>query len=204
MKTPFLVPISALLVLLVLALGGLYYYSNAAPEGADPIERPAANAPFITTPDPVIEAMIEIAEVTEADVVYDLGCGDGRILITAAKKTGCRGIGYDIDPALVEQSRKNAQDVGVDHLVSFEVQDVFTVDMSGASAILMYLLPQMQEELIPQFQKMKPGSRVVSHDSGLGDVYKRPPDKQREVVLGESDIHNIYMWNVPIKDARND
>ncbi len=181
------------------ALIGFYYYAGRTPDRTAAIERPAVNAPIIFTPDPVIEAMIALAEIKEDDFVLDLGCGDGRILITAAAKTGCKGVGYDLDPELVEKSRQNAIDQGVDHLVTFEVQDILTLDMSHASVIMMYLLPQLQKEMIPQFQKMKPGSRLVSHDSGIGDIHDLPPEKKTELKLGESDIHFVYRWTVPLQ-----
>lgn len=158
------------------------------------------NAPFITTPDAVTDKMIDVAEIAENDVVYDLGCGDGRLVITAAMKRGCRGVGIDIDPERVAEARANAKLHGVDHLVEIREQDVFTVDLREADVILMYLLPWMTKRLVPQFQEMKPGSRIVAHDFGIGDIKYIEPDSTHEVRFEAADNnkHLVHRWATPL------
>lgn len=176
------------------------YHAKLEQELSIPQDRVGANAPFITTPDPIVEKMIELAKLTSDDIAYDLGCGDGRIIITAALKTGCRGVGFDIDPARVAEARGNVRLHGVEHLVEIREQDVFTVDMREADVALFYLLPWMTKKLIPQFQQMKPGSRLISHDFALGDIKYIPPDKTVTIRDGtRHENHYIHRWTVPLK-----
>src|SRR5262249_25594822 len=119
---------------------------------------------FVPTAQGVVDRMLEIAKVTKNDVVYDLGCGDGRIVVTAAKKYGCKAFGYDIDPARVEDSLKNVKKNKVEDLVTIKEADVFELDLSKASVVTLYLLPDLNVKPMPQLAKMKPGSRIVSHD----------------------------------------
>jgi hypothetical protein len=147
---------------------------------------------FVPTPQEVVDKMLEIANVTKDDVLYDLGCGDGRIVVTAAKRYGCTCIGYDINPQRVIEAMKNVQDNNVGNLVKIEQKDVFTLDLSGASVITLYLLPSLNAKLIPQLQKMKPGSRIVSHDFDMMGVV--PPDSTIDM-----DIHVINYWVTPLK-----
>jgi SAM-dependent methyltransferase len=165
-----------------------------------PPDRIGSNAPFITTPDPVVEQMVELAELSPNDLAYDLGCGDGRIIITAALKTGCRGVGFDIDPVRVAEARENVKRHGVEHLVEIREQDVFTVDMSEANVALFYLLPWMTRKLVPQFQQMKPGSRLISHDFSLGDNVKLIPAEKTITLYDDerNDNHYIHRWIVPL------
>lgn len=122
-------------------------------------------APFVPTPLPIVDKMLELAEVTDKDVVYDLGCGDGRIVITAARKYGASGVGIDLDPKLIEESRANARRQGVDLLIRFLCMDAVKADFSRATVIAIYLLPESNELLRPLFEKqLKPGSRVVCHN----------------------------------------
>ncbi len=130
----------------------------------DPTPRPRLNAPFITSPDVVVDKMVEMAQLTKDDMVFDLGCGDGRIIVTAALKSGCQGIGFDLDPERVAESIKNVELHDVGRLVSIKEQDLFELDLSEANVAMMYLLPWMMQKLPPQFDQMKPGSRIVSHD----------------------------------------
>ena len=137
----------------------------AAPQAAQ-----ATLAPYSATPQEVVERMLQMAEVTKSDVVYDLGSGDGRLVITAAKQYGARGVGIDIDPALITQSRANARKEGVEGLVEFRQQDALTVDVSPASVVTLYLLSGANLKLRPTLQKqLKPGSRIVSHQFGMGE-----------------------------------
>ena len=118
--------------------------------------------------------MLELAEVKKDDLVYDLGCGDGRIVITAAKRYGCKAVGYDIDPQRVKESLENVEKNEVGHLVRIEEKDIFTLDLSKANVITLYLLPSLNVKLLPQLEKLKPGSRIVSHDLRMRGV---KPDK---------------------------
>ena len=161
-----------------------------------PPTRPVANAPFITTPRDVVDKMLELASLTEDDLLYDLGCGDGRIAIAAAKKYGCRAVGYDIDPARVDESRQNAKDNGVEDLVTIEQADVFTLDLSPANRITMYLLPMMIVKLIPQLEQLPPGSRIVSHDFEMKGV---TPDEVVRIESEDGQEHAIYVWTIPLK-----
>jgi len=127
-------------------------------------------APYVPTPQAVVDRMLALAEVTSKDVVYDLGCGDGRIVITAAQKFGARGVGVDIDPERIEESRENAKKAGVTNLVSFKVQDATKVDVSPASVVTLYLLSSSNLKLRPILtRQLKPGSRIISHAFSMGD-----------------------------------
>jgi len=123
--------------------------------------------PFVPTPMEVVDRMLELAEVNKADVVYDLGSGDGRIVIRVAKKYGARGVGIEADPELVELSQKKAREEGVEHLVEFRVEDALKTDLSSATVVTLYMFPWFNEMLRPKLQKLKPGSRVVSHDFSI-------------------------------------
>ncbi len=162
-----------------------------------PKPRPRLNAPFITSADSVVDAMVKVANVTDEDVVYDLGCGDGRIVVTAAVLTGCRGIGFDIDPERVAEAQANVELHDVKELVTIQERDVFTVDMSEASVAMFYLLPWMIQRLTSQFEEMKPGSRIVSHDFYIEDV---EPDRVVEVEVGpQKRRHAVYLYTVPLR-----
>src|SRR5512137_2482912 len=131
----------------------------------------ATNAPsrtpdviYVPTPQSVVDKMLEMAEVRKGDVVYDLGCGDGRIVVTAAKKYGVKAVGFDIDPQRVKEARENVRANQVEHLVTIREADVFTLDLREASVVTLYLLPQLNVRLLPQLAQLKPGSRIVSHD----------------------------------------
>jgi len=147
--------------------------------------------PFVPTPQEVVDKMIDLAGVKTGDVVYDLGSGDGRIVITAAKK-GARAVGFDVDGSLVKESRENIRKAGVEERAEIRQQDILTVDLSGASVVTMYLLPDVNLKLRPHIlSQMKPGSRVVSHAFDMGDW---KPDKTERV-----DGRTIYLWTVPAK-----
>jgi SAM-dependent methyltransferase len=155
---------------------------------------------YVPTPRDVVEKMIELAKVGKDDVVYDLGCGDGRIVITAAKKFGCKAVGFDIDPERVEESRKKVEEAQVGDLVKIEHEDVFTVDLRPASVVTLYLLPKLNVKLIPQLNKLKPGSRVVSHDF---DMRGMRPDKVVSMTSQEDGVsHTIYLWTIPLKKEK--
>ena len=127
-------------------------------------------APYVPTPQSVVEKMLELAQVTAKDVVYDLGCGDGRIVITAAQKYGARGVGIDIDPERIKESEANAKAAGVEKLVTFKLEDVLKADVSGATVVTLYLLSSSNALLRPILTKqLKPGARIVSHAFSMGD-----------------------------------
>jgi endoglucanase len=152
---------------------------------------------FVPTPQQVVEKMLELVQVTKDDLVYDLGCGDGRIVVTASKKYGCKSVGYDINPQRVRQSLENVKNNEVEDLVKIEQKDIFTLDLSDASVITLYLLPSTIAKLIPQLEKLKPGSRIVSHDFDIRGV---KPDKVVEIDAKEGyGPHTIYLWTTPLK-----
>jgi len=145
---------------------------------------------FLPTPDNVVDAMLEFAHVTAEDVVFDLGSGDGRIPITAAKKYGARGVGIEIDEQLVRLSQDNAMKAGVAERVTFMQGDLFQADISRASVVTLFLLPSINMQLIPKFrQQLRPGARIVSHHFAMGDVWV--PDAEQDV----SGLM-IYLWRI--------
>jgi cyclopropane fatty-acyl-phospholipid synthase-like methyltransferase len=152
-------------------------------------------APFIATPEDVVDRMLTLARVTPDDVVYDLGCGDGRIPIAAAKKYGARGVGLDIDPTLILQARAGAKAAGVDRLVDFRVEDVLTADVSAATVVTLYLLSSSNERLRPMLMRqLKPGARIVSHAFSMGRDW--PADSVDHFVSARGDEVTLYLWRV--------
>ena len=149
--------------------------------------------PFVPSPQEVVDKMIEMAGVKKGDVVYDMGSGDGRIVIAAAKK-GARAVGFEIDGDLVKESRENIRKAGVQNLAEVRQQDILTVDFSPASVVTMYLLPDVNLKLKPNLLKqLKPGSRVVSHSFDMGEW---KPDKVERV-----DGRTINFWVIPAKKS---
>ena len=148
------------------------------------------DVPYVPTPQKVVDGMLKLADVQKGDVVYDLGCGDGRIVITAAKDYGATGIGVDLNPERIEEANANAIDAKVDDKVTFYEGDLFDFDFSKADVLTLYLLPDVNLKLMPKIQsEMKPGSRVVSHAFDMGDW---EPDKKISV-----DGKTIYLWIIP-------
>jgi SAM-dependent methyltransferase len=157
----------------------------------------APDVVFVPTPQDVVEKMLELAKVKKDDLIYDLGCGDGRIVVTAAKMYGCKAKGYDIDPKRVKESLENVKENNVGHLVTIEQKDIFTLDLSDANVITLYLLPELNVKLIPQLEKLKPGSRIVSHDFRMRGV---KPDEVVTIISNEDSVeHEIYFWTTPLK-----
>ena len=147
---------------------------------------------FVPTPQEVVDAMLKLAKVTKNDVVYDLGSGDGRIPITAAKTYGARGVGIDIDPQRVREANENLKTAGVADKVRFLNQDLFTTPIGEATVVTLYLLPSLNLKLLPKLNaELKPGTRVVSHAFDMGDI--KP--QQTLNVNGRT----VYFWTVPIK-----
>ena len=150
--------------------------------------------PYVPTPQEVVERMLELAGVKKGDVVYDLGSGDSRIVVTAAKKYGVKAIGFEIDPERIKESHENIKKAGVGNLVEIRQQDIRTVDLSQASVLTMYLLPEVNLMIRPNIWKqMKPGSRVVSHDFDMGDW---KPLKTESIKDSSSWDHTLYLWHV--------
>lgn len=149
--------------------------------------------PFVPSPPEVVDRMLELAEVKKDDVVYDIGSGDGRIVIRAAKRYGARGVGIEIDPELVEHSRAAAKKEGVDRLVEFREQDALTANLSQATVVTLYMLPEFLVKLRPLLGRLRPGSRVVSHDF---DIEGWSPDRVEKVDGGWLHRHTIYLWRI--------
>lgn len=155
--------------------------------------------PFVVTPDNVTREMLKLADVKPGDHVIDLGSGDGRIVIVAASQFGATGLGVEIVPDLVAKSRENARRAGVADKVEFRVQDLFETDLSRATVITMYLLPEVNLQLRPKLLALKPGTRIVSHDWDMGDwkpdrvVTVDVPDKP----IGREKLSRLYLWTVP-------
>jgi precorrin-6B methylase 2 len=154
---------------------------------------------YVPTPQEVVDKMLEVAKVTKKDIVYDLGCGDGRIVCTAARKYKCKAIGFDIDPDRIKDSEKTKSklDKEIQKLVTIKKQDIFKVDLSEASVVTLYLLPELNVKLIPQLKKLKAGSRIVSHAFDMRGV---TPDKGYPIKVKVGDIdHDVYLWTTPLK-----
>ena len=156
--------------------------------------------PFITTPPEVVERMLQVAETRADDLVIDLGSGDGRIVIAAAQKFGARGLGIELDPGLVQRSRENAARAGVTDRVSFVQGDVLAADISAASVVTVYLLPDLMNRLQPRFlQRLQPGTRIVSHSFTMTGW--RPDGRETMHVAGphpgQGDESSLYLWIVP-------
>jgi methylase of polypeptide subunit release factors len=154
--------------------------------------------PYVQTPMEIVERMLRMAEVKQDDYVIDLGSGDGRIIIEAAKR-GARGLGVDLDPNLVKHATENAQRAGVADRTQFLVKDIFETDLSAATVVAFYLLPEFNAKLLPRLLALKPGTRIVSHDGGIGDwpadetLEMRAPEK----AVGVGGVSRVELWIVP-------
>jgi len=172
-----------LMAILLFAAVAIEAFAQAQPE-----RKP--DVPYVPTPQEVVNRMLEIAKVGKNDVLYDLGCGDGRIVITAAKDRGARGVGIDINPERIAEAKANAQAAGVTDKVKFMVGDLFTADFSNADVVTLYLLPDVNRALRPQLWKqLKVGTRVVSHDFDMGPEW---PPERTERVGGKT----LYYWTI--------
>ena len=154
----------------------------------------ASLAPYVVTAPEIVEEALRLAEVGKEDVVYDLGSGDGRIVIAAARLYGARGVGLELDPVLVRQAEDNARRAGVSHLVEFRVQDVLTVDLSPATVVTVYLGPEANLKLRPRMQaQLRPGARIVSHEFDMGDwgaeAFRQVRDESGRPRL-------LYLWRI--------
>jgi precorrin-6B methylase 2 len=158
------------------------------------------DVPYVPTDEKVVAQMLSVAKVGKKDVLYDLGSGDGRIVITAAKKFGTRGVGIDIDPDRIKEANDNAREAGVTNLVKFIQGDIFDADIKEATVVTMYLLPAINMKLRPKLlSDLKPGTRIVSHNYDLGDW---KPEKKLTVTVGSTE-HLVYFWKVPARAAQD-
>lgn len=171
------------------------------------------DVPYLPTPKEVVAEMLELAKVKGDDVLYDLGCGDGRVLIMAAQKFGTRGVGVDVDPQRIKEANENARKAGVTDRVKFLQQDLFQTDISSATVVTIYLLPDINLKLRPKLlQELKPGTRIVSHDFDMGEwkpqrvVQVQGPQRENTLyyengktmmVRGPQREHTLYYWVVP-------
>ena len=145
---------------------------------------------FVPSPEEVVEGMLKLADVRQGDVVYDLGCGDGRLVIAAAKQFGARAVGIDIDPERIKESEENAREAGVAHRVQFRNEDLFEADIKEATVVTLYLLKSLNLKLRPKLWKdLKPGTRIVSHSFDMGDW-----KSQEQIKVG---VRTVYLWTLP-------
>jgi len=155
--------------------------------------------PYVPSPMHVVQRMLEVAEIQKGDILYDMGSGDGRIVIEAAKKYGIRGVGIDLNAELVAKARENAANEGVSHLVEFRAQDGLTVDISEATVVMLYMFKWFNNALRPKLQKLKAGSRVVAHDFDIDDwkptrvEYVAPP---KDDTSEYAESRTLYIWRV--------
>lgn len=157
---------------------------------------PMLDVPYVPTHQTIVDEMLRMAEVDADDVLYDLGSGDGRIPITAAQRFGTRGVGIDLNPERIKEANEGAKKAGVTDKVKFIEGDIFKEDFSEATVLTLYLLPEVNLKLRPTILGMKPGTRVVSHNYGMGDW---EPEKVKEMEVPGGGTHYIYFWRVPAK-----
>jgi SAM-dependent methyltransferase len=185
----------SILILTSLIITGIFLNSESVYAQAP---TPTPDIHYIPTAPEIVDRMLELARIKKNDVLYDLGCGDGRIVIAAAKKYGIHAFGYDIDPVRILEARANAVRAGVEHLVTFEEKDIFTLDLSKASVVTLYLLPRLNVQLMGQLAKLKKGSRIISHDF---DMRGRAIPTHTETIRpsGDDRDHSVFLWEIPWK-----
>ena len=188
-QNPIVITVAAAAVTLAVALPTVLLRGQT-----EPARKP--DVVYVPTPPEVVDRMLELAAVKKDDVVYDLGCGDGRIPVTAAKRYGCKAFGFDIDPDRVKESQANVKRNGVGDRVTIEQKDIFTIDLSEASVVTLYLLPDLNVKLIPQLRKLKPGSRIVSHAFDMKGV---KPTRTEVVRTPDGRDRTVYLWVAPIE-----
>jgi len=153
---------------------------------------------WVPTPPEAVVKMLELAEIRPDDVLYDLGCGDGRIVVEAAKRHGIKAVGYDVDPVRVREATENVRRAGVGHLVTIRQEDIFRADLTGASVVTLYLLPNLNARLMPQLARLKPGSRIISHSFAM----KGAKPKQIVRVPSSKGVRTLLVWVVPWEPER--
>ena len=171
-----------MMMFILLALLAGQVQTPPSPPGTLPLD-----APYVPTPPRVVDAMLKMARVTASDVVFDLGCGDGRIPIAAALKFGTRGVGIDLDPKRIDDATENAKAAGVTDKVKFVAENVFDTDFRDATVVFLYMSLDVNQRLMPKLKSLKPGSRIVSHVFDMGPAW--PPDER-----GETDGKTYYLW----------
>jgi tRNA G37 N-methylase Trm5 len=183
------------------ALALLLFVAAFVPWTAPAQEKPPREPDviFVPTPQEVVDRMLQLADVRPGEVVYDLGCGDGRIPVTAAKRYGVKTWGFDINPVRVRESLENVKKNNVEKLVTILQQDIFELDLSKADVVTLYLLPQLNVKLIPQLDKLKPGCRIVSHDFNMEGV--RPKREETFTPSGGRE-HRIFLWMTPLEKEK--
>jgi len=166
-----------------------------------PSPRHPPDVPFVPTTEEAVQAMLKLADVKKTDIVYDLGCGDGRIVVAAAKTYGARAIGIDIDPVRIAEAKENARKAGVENLVKFEENDLFQADIHEATVVTLFLLSSVNLKLRPKLlQDLKPGTRIVSNTFDMGDW-----KAEKEITVGNPDeesylSHRLFLWTVPQRE----
>ena len=179
---------------LLIATAALLLFGAGVGAQSTTTEKKPLDVPYVPTHERIVAEMLKMADVKSNDVLYDLGCGDGRIPITAAQRFGTRGVGYDLDPERVSEARENAKRAGVTDKVRFEQQDIFTAKIADATVITMYLLPDVNLRLRPKLlAELRPGTRIVSHNYDLGDW--QPLQRKEMDVTGIN--HTLFLWVVP-------
>src|ERR1700730_12037914 len=177
------------------------FTSLAGAQPSQPKHEP--DVPYVPTTEEAVKAMLKLADVKQSDIVFDLGCGDGRIVIAAAKEYGAHGVGIDINPERIAEAKENARKAGVENLVRFEENDLFDADIHQATVVTLFLLNSVNVKLRPKLLKyLKPGTRVVSNTFGMGDW---KPDKELRVgdpVEGFSLSHKLFLWIIPQRSER--
>ena len=177
------------------------FTSLAVAQTAQPKHEP--DVPYVPTTDEAVKAMLKLADVKSSDIVYDLGCGDGRIVIAAAKEYGAHGVGVDINPVRIAEAKENAKKAGVENLVRFEENDLFDADIHEASVVTLFLLSSVNLKLRPKLlNDLKPGTRIVSNTFDMGDW---KPDRELRVgdpVEGFSLSHKLFLWIVPQRSEK--
>jgi SAM-dependent methyltransferase len=177
--------------------------SQAAAQRGERKRQP--DVPYVPTTEEAVRAMLKLADVKKADIVYDLGCGDGRIVIAAAKTYGARGVGIDIDPDRIQEAKENAKKAGVENLVRFEENDLFQANFREATVVTLFLLPSINLKLRPKLlQDLKPGTRVVSNTFDMGTWR---PEKEQSLPGADDDeigslSHKFFLWKIPRRDGK--
>jgi precorrin-6B methylase 2 len=163
------------------------------------------DVPYVPTTEEAVRAMLKLADVKKTDIVYDLGCGDGRIVIAAAKTYGARGVGIDINPDRIREAKENAKKAGVENLVRFEENDLFQANFREATVVTLFLLPNVNLKLRPKLlQELRPGTRVVSNTFDMGDW---KPEKEQSLPGADDDeasylSHKFFLWKIPERDGK--
>ena len=195
-KPLYLAAAIALVVALTINLmkprDNLLSLAKAALQAISGVKKP--DVIYIPTPPDVVDKMLDLAQVKEGDVLYDLGCGDGRIVVAAAERFGVKAVGFDIDPVRIAEARENVRKHHVEHLVTIKQEDIFETDLNGASVITMYLLPNLNVRLMPRLARLKPGTRIVSH---AFDMRGARPKSIEKIPKGSIGLKIIYLWEVP-------